>query len=210
MSKVSPRHLLLALVLVASVLFLLNALRRTQQPTRPAASSTGQDAAVEGQPQDRADTATELAFAAPADADFDRYAALARTNVFSERRTQPAPPKQTTPVPPPPPLPNGGDEKPTPPKIDVSEWNYVGYVTLDGKQLGIVQNETTRTCEYLAVGDEFMGAVVETVDRESMKLKAGSARTTMSRPRDFSMLPLEKSAVTQPQRPQPRPRPPTG
>jgi hypothetical protein len=200
MPRVSSRNLLLALLLAASVAFLLHALRGPKAARPPVQERVAESESGRRTPRSTAEG--EVASAAPADADFGRYAALARIDLFSKQRTPPK--KQTTPLPPPPPLPKNGNEKPPARKIDFAGWTYVGYIALDGKELGILQNDTTHTCEYLAVGDKFLGATVEALDRESMKLKSGRSRTTLSRPRDFSVVPLDTAAAARPPRPQPR------
>ena len=60
-----------------------------------------------------------------------------------------------------PPLPGGEEAKPPQPKVDLSGWSYMGYIELDDQKLGLLQNDTTHSCEYLAVGDSFMGAKVD-------------------------------------------------
>ena len=75
-----------------------------------------------------------------------------------------------------------------------------GYVELDGEKFGLLQNETTHTCRFLAVGESFMGAEVEKLDREDIRLRVGTSRTTLSRPRDFSITPL-KTATSAPKAP---------
>ena len=182
MWKPSRRRALLAVLFAAAVAFLLFSLR---SPKAPGRERRRERAAAVKEAAKKA-----LRPAAPADADWKRYAALADSNVFSEQRTLPPPPKPVK-LPAPPPFPTV-QKPPEPPPPDVSGWSYVGYVALDGETLGILQNDTTRACKYLAVGDEFMGASVERVDREAMRLKSGASVTTLSRPRDFPVTPLDK------------------
>ena len=194
----SPRHIVLALLLAASVVFLWLSLR-----------STGSRQAAESERQEReaaaaAPTHAEkpLAPAAREDVGFDRYAKLAQADVFSETRAAPPPPPKSSAPLPPPPLPKG--EQPAPaPKVDFSDWSYMGYVELDGEKLGLLQNETTHTCRFLAVGESFMGATVEELDREDIRLRVGTSRTTLSRPRDFSVTPLDPGASA-PKTPRPQ------
>ncbi len=189
MRKPSARHIVLALLFAAAVAFLVHSLRsKAPAPSREGGDS--QTAAISSEP------GPHLQPAAPAGVDFGRYAALANTNVFSERRTEP--PKRPEKPKPPPPLPGSEQSKPREPKLDVAGWSYVGYIDLDGEPLGVLQNDTTHTCKYLAVGDSFQGGTVEKIDREALGLKSGSSRTTLSRPQDFPLVPLDKTAGGQP------------
>lgn len=111
---------------------------------------------------------------------------------------------------PPPPLHLGPPPKPIERGPDLAGWSYVGYVRLDGVKLGVLQNDATGTVSFLGVGDTFMGAEVESLDRESIRLSAGSSSTTLSRPADFPVKPLERGpgAPGGPQPPQPaQPKP---
>jgi len=192
MWRPSPRHIVLALLLAASIAFLAVSLRG------PGASSTGEGVRAKATAAEAGRTQTErkLEPAAPADVEFGRYAALARNDVFSELRAEPPPPAKKPKPAPLPPLPGSEENKPPKPKLDFSGWSYVGYIELDDQKLGLLQNDTTRTCEYLAVGDSFMGAKVEEMDRENMRLRSGSSRTTLNRPRDFPVTPLAKAPTT--------------
>jgi hypothetical protein len=91
-----------------------------------------------------------------------------------------------------PPFPPTRPSPPVPHGPDFTGWSYVGYVTLDDLQLGVLQNDATVSCNFLAVGDHFLGAQVESLDRESIRFRSGSSSTTLSRPRDFSISPLGK------------------
>ena len=197
MPRPNPRHIVLAFLLAASIAFLLISLRATG--ARPAAEGDRQEtkAADASQPQ----VARPLEPAVPEDVDFGRYAKLAQDDIFSERRAEPPPPPKKPKPAPLPPLPGSEQAKPPEPKVDFSGWSYMGYIELDDRKLGLLQNDTTHTCEYLAVGDSFLGAKVEKLDREDIRLRVGAARTTLSRPRDFSVTPLAKAAA-----PAPKPR----
>ena len=197
MWRPSRRQMALGILLVGAVGFLVYSLRPPQAP-EVKRKTKGAGALLE--------TAKEtLRPAAPADADWARYAALTGSNIFSEQRMLPPQPKPVK-LPTPPPFPTPA-RPPEPPRPDVSGWSYVGYVTLDGKTIGILQNDTTHTCKYLAIGNEFMGATVEKVDREAMRLKSNGSVTTLSRPRDFPITPLSKGpgAPGAPAPPQPQP-----
>jgi hypothetical protein len=198
MRKPSGRHIVLGALLVGSILFLLREVR------------SGAPGGIGGEEQAQAEGAapaavSQLPPAAPRDVGRDRYEQLAKTNIFSERRSQP-PPSKPKPVPPPPPLPKANDQKKPPPKpkVDLVGWSYVGYVEMGGEFLAILQNETTSSCEDLAVGDTFQGATVEEITRESLRLRTGASRMTLSRPRDFPVTPLKKAAGGEPAPPRGR------
>jgi hypothetical protein len=71
----------------------------------------------------------------------------------------------------------------------------VGYVEIDGKMMGILQNLTDRTVEYLAVGDAFRSAKVMSVTATEISLKAGAAPpAVITRTQTFDLVPLEKGA----------------
>jgi len=194
MPRPSPRYIVLALLLVASVAFLLVSLRGTGG--RPDAEGDRQEAKAADASRPQAQRPLDPAV--PDDVDFGRYAELAQADVFSESRAAPPkPPKPAKPAPLPP-LPGSEQAKPPEPKANFSGWSYMGYIELDDRKLGLLQNDTTHTCEYLAVGDSFMGAKVEKLDREDIRLRVGSSRTTLSRPRDFSVTPLAKAAASAP------------
>lgn len=190
----SPRHIALALLLIGSVVFLLISIRGggsgpAVQGDRP--KTTAADVAP-------AQEEPALVSAVPDDVDYGRYAKLAQTNIFSERRAAPPPPPKVRKLDPIPPLPGSEPDRPITPKVDFSGWSYMGYVELDGRKLGLLQNDTTHSCEYLALGDSFMGAKVDRLDREDIRLSVGGSRTTLSRPRDFSVSPLDKQAGSTP------------
>ncbi|MFB3880243.1 MAG: hypothetical protein ACE149_03220 [Armatimonadota bacterium] len=205
MQRLSRRHAVLALLLVASIGVFAYVLKGGQAPPRQT-SGEGQNRSAQAKsaPQQK------LTPAAPPDVDFRRYASLASTDIFSPQRSAPAaaPPQRTRPILPVPPLGDSQRTSSPPPRPgpNLDGWTYVGYVDLDGEQLGVIQNDSTMSCEFLAVGDTFMGAEVTSVDRDAMHLRSGGATQTLSRPRDFSLRPLERPAgATQP--PQPRPGP---
>ncbi|MCJ7749963.1 MAG: hypothetical protein MUQ65_02540 [Armatimonadetes bacterium] len=194
MPRPNPRHIVLALLLAASITFLLVSLRGTG--ARPAAEGDRQEAKAADASQPRAERPLEPAISD--DADFGRYAKLAQADLFSERRAEPPPPPKPPKPASLPPLPGSAQAKPPEPKVDFAGWSYMGYIELDDRKLGLLQNDTTHTCEYLAVGDSFMGAKVETLDREDIRLRVGSSRTTLNRPRDFPVTPLAKAAAPAP------------
>jgi len=194
MPRPNPRHIVLALLLAASIAFLLISVRGTRSRLTVQGDSQEAQAADASQPQ----VERPLEPAVPADVDFGRYAKLAQDDIFSERRAEPPPPPKPPKPAPLPPLPGSEQAKPPEPKVDFSGWSYMGYIELDDRKLGLLQNGTTHTCEYLAVGDSFMGAKVEQLDREDIRLRVGASRTTLSRPRDFSVTPLAKAAAPAP------------
>lgn len=198
MRKPSGRQIVLGALLAGSIVFLLHGMRGGA----PRDMGGEEQAQAEGAAPA---AASQLPPAAPRDVGFDRYAQLAKTNIFSQHRSQP-PPSRPQPVLPEPPLPQANDreEPPPEPKVDLVGWSYVGYVEAGGDLLGILQNETTLSCKYLAVGDTFQGATVEEISRESLGLRSGASRVTLSRPRDFPVTPLAKAPGGEPAPPRRR------
>ncbi len=212
MPKLSRTQLILGVLLVGSIVYLAITMRSSQSaPPSPRPTATrGQEAtASEGAKAQRT-----LHPAAPANADFRRYAALGSSSLFGAPPLPPAP-RKILPTPPmrtiaPPPRPR--------PRLDLSGWTYAGTVTLTGEQtgvvrLGILQNDATGGVSYLKVGDTFLGATVESVTPESIRFEFDGAVTTLSRPNDFSVLPLSGAPGAPDQTAQPgppAPRPPRG
>jgi len=205
MQRLSRRHAVLAILLVAAIGFFIYTLKSGRPARGPAASERGSQAA-----QSRGLAAEqELRPAAPADVDFRRYASLASGGIFSDRRVGPgatSSQRKGSSVPPPR-WPK--DERSGPvvaPGPNLTGWSYAGYVALDGEEIGVLQNDSTMSCEYLAVGDRFMGAEVESLDRDSIRLRSGASTTSLSRPRDFSIKPLDGGqGGARPQPPRPGP-----
>ena len=203
MQRLSRRHAVLAILLVAAIAFFVYTLRSGRLPRGRAASRGGSQAtaASSGTPEQK------LRPAAPADVDFRRYASLASSSIFSDRKVQPAPTSSKRRTIPSPPFPTGERSEPVVTAgSNLTGWSYVGYVALDGEELGVLQNDSTMSCEFLAVGDRFMGAEVESLDRESIRLRSGASTTSLSRPRDFSLKPLDSGqGGARPQPPRPGP-----
>jgi hypothetical protein len=88
----------------------------------------------------------------------------------------------------------------------------VGYIEINGKMMGILQNLSDRTVEYLAVGDGFRGATVTEVTATQISLKAGVAPpAVLARSQNFDLIPLDKGASgsqSRPGRPSPAAQPP--
>jgi hypothetical protein len=202
MQRLNRRQAVLAILLAASVVFLLYSLRGGQ-PARPQAQARREEPAA---PTSAGSPERKLPPAAPADTDFRRYASLASSSIFSETHNAPTSrPGAGKRVLPPPPFPTPRPSPPVPPGPDLTGWSYVGYVTLDDQQLGVLQNDATVSCNFLAVGDNFLGAQVESLDRESIRFSSGSSSTTLSRPRDFPISPLGSGTAASQARPgQPR------
>ena len=206
MQRLSRRHAVLAILLVAAIGFFIYTLKSGRPARGPAASERGSQAAQSR----RLAAEQELRPAAPADVDFRRYASLASSGIFSERKVGPGPTssqrKGTIRTPP---LPGSGPPSTGgPPSVgpNLTGWSYAGYVALDGEEIGVLQNDSTMSCEYLAVGDRFMGAEVESLDRDSIRLRSGASTTSLSRPRDFSIKPLDGGqGGARPQPPRPGP-----
>jgi|GEM_PF-1355751 len=220
MQKLNARHLALAFGLCASLVFLLYALRgrgapgRSERDTPPQVSAERPEVAVE----------TAAAPTAIGDVDFSRYEEVARINLFAPRSSRSAT-ARTEPLPPPPPLPtstnSGASTRPPRPRPpDASGWSYAGHVVIDGHAVGIVQNMENPVmprCEYLAVGDSFLGTTVTEITSDELRIGRGNAAVTLGRVTDFSIVPLDRNApaasarpspgqATRPQGPRPTPR----
>ncbi len=190
MSRVSRTHLVLALLLIGSVVFLAVTLRGPRPAHRNARniSLSSESAAAS-----TIKTPRKLRPAAPSDVDFRRYAALASSPIFGALLPPPIPPKPILNLPPPIPVP------PPAPRLDLTGWAYAGTVTLQSKELGvmklgIVQNEAAGSVEYLAVGDSFLGATAQSVTEDSITFDMVGSVTTLSRPKEFSLSPLSAAA----------------
>jgi hypothetical protein len=68
-------------------------------------------------------------------------------------------------------------------------------VELDGKRFGIVKNEGSDECRYLAEGGGFLGGKVEEITREAIRVRTNAGQTNVSRVRDFSLTPLTKAGA---------------
>jgi len=197
MKKPSFSRLALVVLLFAAIAFLLYTL--SSSPPQPAKKRRGGRRPVAVAPLGGGEKS--LALAAPADAEFGRYEIIAARNVFSPPEPpKPPPPKQILPLPPikppappvsPPPLPPSPPPAPTFPG-----WSYLGYVEIDGKMRGILQNDGERTAEYVAVGEGFRGASVTRITATEIELRSGdSLPAVMSRTETFALTPLQKGAV---------------
>ncbi len=155
--------------------------------------------------------AAAIPAAVPDDVSFDRYRDLARTNVFSDRQASAAP-TPTAPTKAVQPLPNFGTPASSPPTAtatskqpDFAGWTYAGYVLINDKKRGLLQNDSSDTGKDLAVGDTFLGATVEEVAGRTIRLRSGKSVTTLSIPELFPIVPLDNSAsATAPPRPRAR------
>lgn len=203
MRKPEARHVILAILLCASAAFLVYSLVGGRPSPVERARASGQDDQGSGD----STAAPALQAAAPDAADLKRYQIVLDRDLFKTGASRP--PQQTKPPLPVPPL-NKPKPTPAPPKpavADFTGWSYVGYVVLDGTKIGLLHHESSNSCEYRAVGEEFLGAKVESIDGEDLRLRAGSSQVTLSRERDFALLPLDKAP--QPSTPTPeRPTPP--
>jgi hypothetical protein len=220
MQKLNARHLVLALGLCASLVFLLYALRGRSGPGRSDGDTQPELSAA------RPEAPVETAAAPPAigDVDFSRYEETARVNLFAPRSSRRAP-ARTEPLPPPPPLPtsttSGASTRPPRPRPpDTGGWSYAGHVIIDGSPLAIVQNlenPAMPRCEYLAIGDRFLGTTVTEITSDELRIGQGNAAATLSRATDFSIVPLDRDAseaseqvrpgqAARPQGPRPTPR----
>jgi hypothetical protein len=190
MRRPERRHVVLAILLCASAAFLVYSLVGGGSSAVERGRASRQDDQGSGQSA----AAPTLHAAAPDSVDLKRYQILLDRDVFSAGSSRPQQTQQQTKPLPVPPL-NKPKPKPAAPKpavADFSGWSYVGYVVLDGTKIGLLQHESSNSCEYRAVGEEFLGAKVEAINGEDLRLKAGSSPVTLSRERDFGLLPLDK------------------
>ena len=197
----SRRHTVLAILLCASVVFLLYSLRSSG---RRAAPKAGGERGSQ-QTQEAETSPDAVASVAPGEVEFSRYELLAKSALFGGSKQEP-PPKET-------PVKPAKRELPPfqPPPVErmpaTTGWSYLGYVIVDGKEFGIVKNESSGECRYLAEGEDFLGSKVEEIGGEAMRLRTGSSQTSLSRNRDFSLVPLSGSGAREERGPrQQRPR----
>jgi hypothetical protein len=186
MPRISARHVLLAVMLFGSVLFLLYAVRTVPRgaPPPPADGPGDTPAQDDVLPPP----------AAPADADYSRYKRLAERSVFEPRRPPP-PPRKKTEKKPQKKVELPDFKKPARPRLDLTGWSYVGYVIFDDVKVGIVQHESSTSVEYLTAGSQWLGVEVTEITDELIRLKSGgSSPSTLSRERDFPVTPLDKQA----------------
>ncbi len=215
----SRRGIVLAVLLCASVAFLLFSLHRARVPVARRAGAGRRDATLRSslRYEARAGTApgeqpaaAAIAAAAPADVDFSRYQGLAKRSIFAPRgakapgkegrgaRSGPVSASQLPPLGP----------RPEPPRTpDLNGWAYLGYVVLDGNKVGIVQQASSGRCEYLAVGASFLGARVQDVNDRTIRFRCDSSEPTLTRTRDFHLLPLDRGTPAAPPAAPVRPRP---
>ncbi len=197
MSRSRPKgiHVLLGILLLASIAFLAHSLRSGS------AKSAAQGENAAGPPADAAQLAVAEAMipAAPEGIDFEWYRDLAGTNVFSSRRSAAPPQKPPEGPKPPQTLPPFEDPNPPAPRAkqpDFSGWSYRGYIMIDGEKRAMVQNDSSNSYRDFAVGDTFLGATVTEVTGKALRLKSGAVVTTLSVPELFPVVPLDKGAAS--------------
>ena len=204
MKRVSPKSIKYIVGLVGALVFL--AFTMTSTRTRPARTRTTKQAAETASAATPETAKGPLAQAAPSDADFGRYQLIVARDIFSP------PPPATPPKPPislPPPFvmtPEEGRPKPPPPPVapSLSSWSYVGYVTVDGGTVGILQNDETKSMKELKRGDLFEGYRVEEISRKEMGLSFGATKVSLKPEPDYSLVPLQAATGgQQPGGPQP-------
>lgn len=208
MPRHSGRHVLLAVLVCASAVFLLYSVQKARPRLVAATGARPESASAE----EGTASVRPMPRAAPKDAEFARYEALASHNIFSERRSAPArPPREEKKnLVEPPPFQEPKEQKPQPRAApNFAGWSYAGYVTVDDEELGlvkvgIVENESSESWERLSVGDSFLGATVVEITGEAVQLKSGASRYTLSSTEHFPLVPLEKGATSGPRRPRPR------
>lgn len=203
MRRTSSKAIIYAFCLVAALVFLAYSLTSTgPQDGRTIAGKKPPETHVST--ADGADSG-RLLQAAPSDADFARYQAIVDRDVFS--LPKPSPPPAPEPLTPSPIVftPEQGREQPkSQPPPSLTNWSYVGYITIDSITTGIIQNDETDTIRELTIGEKFQGYQVEAISRDEMGLSYGATKVALKRPLDFPIVPLEGTAgATQPGRPQP-------
>lgn len=223
MGKLTPSQLRLGGGLVVAILVLFYTMSSNQHPAATTEKHKSRTTTTAVRQRETAEQPAEpLRQAAPAEADFGRYQAMAERDVFSP----PKPPKPKQAKQSLPPLPpkmrqpgvqlaiydrNGEvlgsrpvDTGPVvQPVRQLTGWSYVGYLKVDDKSYGIMQNDSGNTVSKAEVGADFQGFHVESVNGKEIVLSAGGNRTTLKRPDDFPVLPLGKSAAGQPGMPRP-------
>lgn len=199
--------MVLAIVLCAAAAFLVYTLN-SARPPQAKGRRTARRAITTAAPITMAQA---LPPAAPADVEYSRYEVIVQRNVFAPPapppppvRKQPLPPLRITPPKPSNPTPPGPPPPPPPPSFP--GWSYLGYVEINGKMLGILENAGDRSVEYVAVGDTFRGAKVDQVTPKQVQLSAGGAPATLARTETFNLVPLTKAAA--PGKPTARPAAP--
>jgi len=194
MRRANTRYGVLALLLCGAVALLLLALSGSSPPQRQGRARRPRATASA-----RARSAP-LSPAAPAEVDYGRYQVIVKRSIFggaapataggATMGLPPLLPETWGPPPPPPPPP-----PPQPvvePPLAFPGWSYVGYIRLDGKTLGIVQNESDGSAEHLEVGRNFRGATVEAITPTEIKLRSGTRIASLLRPETFSLVPLDR------------------
>jgi len=195
MPRPSRRYVVYGLLFFASVAFLLYSLRGAG-PRVDAGDALAAGRATDAEVQQ---VAAAIPAAVPDNVDLSRYEDLARTNIFSSRRSAPSPPPKQTkaPVPPPPPFNRQDALPPSSTAIkqpDFAGWTYTGYIVRDGKKIALLQNDSSESGRDVAVGESFLGATVVEVTGREIRLKSGGRVTTLSIPELFPLVPLDKSA----------------
>jgi len=203
MRKASSKSIFYVAALAAALLYFAYSVTSTR-PRPPRATTAPKPAATETAAA-RGTEAAHLVQAAPSEADFSRYQVVIGRDIFS-------PPKP--PLPPPPPIsiptpflfgPDDDQPRPPPPPSppSLTNWSYVGYVTVDGLTTGLIQNDETKSIKELKLNEQFQGYKVDAISREEMALSFGAAKVSLKKPLDFPIVPLEGMAGgAQPGRPQ--------
>ncbi len=186
MSRVSPRHILMGVFLVGALSYLGFVVKTT--------SPSSADKSDKTPTAETGDTAT-LDLSIPPDPAFSRYEKVVERNIFAPPGAA-APKKKKKKVPPPPPLPSGKKKsKPKPPaKPDLSGWSYVGWISLNGERIALLQNEANDSMKKLPEGAEFMGAKVKSIGATKLVLSSPGGDIQLSVPRDYPVVPLDKNA----------------
>lgn len=76
-----------------------------------------------------------------------------------------------------------------PPKTEM-EWVYVGFATVDGRPLAIIENTSTKVAQFVAVGDKLDGFTVSDISAEAVRLTSGGESKQLKISDAFTATPL--------------------
>jgi hypothetical protein len=203
MQKLSARQLRLFAALGVAVLILAYAAMGTRGPAPVQTAKTEKRTTARA----KAEKPFVLPWAAPADADFQRYEMIVSRDIFSAPKpAEPKPRADSGRLPPIKPS-KPDNPRPTAPAVarpsgppPLTGWSYVGCVVFGEKKLGIMQSDSANTTQDVEVGAQFQGYKVESIEGEEIVLVAGGSRQVLKRPADFQTVPLGGSV------PEPGPR----
>ena len=89
--------------------------------------------------------------------------------------------------------------KPAPPVIvevkPFAEWTYTGTVQMDNTVMALLENTRTKEGQYVQQGDTFMGAQVESVSPQEVRLSSAGKPTMLAKSDNITVTPLDRSAA---------------